>query len=192
MNTAVKMLITLAAVGVISGASLSRISNWAEPKIAEHRKRDTEKAIFMVQKDAKSYRKVEDAPFELYEVFDMDTNKIGYALPYSGNGFQGKVRIMIGVDLEITRILAIEILEQVETPGLGTKITEEPFTNQFVNLNCNPKIESVKGSPPSKDNQIQAITGATISSVAVVDIMNNGLNELRKFKQSGALTWQNN
>ncbi|PKL86816.1 MAG: electron transporter RnfG [Ignavibacteriae bacterium HGW-Ignavibacteriae-1] len=186
MNTVVKMLLTLAIVGIISGASLSEISNWAEPKIAEHRKRDTEKAIFLVQKDAKSYDKIEDAPFELYTVADEQGNMIGYALPYEGNGFQGKVRIMIGIDPEITKILAIEVLEQVETPGLGTKITEEPFTKQFIDLNCNPNIESVKGAPPSKDNQIQSITGATISSVAVVKIMNDGLESLRKYKKSGA------
>jgi Na+-translocating ferredoxin:NAD+ oxidoreductase subunit G len=185
MNTVVKMLLTLAIVGIISGASLSEISNWAQPKIAEHRKRATEKAIFFVQKDAKSYEKIEDAPFELYTVADEQGNMIGYALPYEGNGFQGKIRIMMGIDLEISKILAIEVLEQVETPGLGTIITEESFTKQFIDLNCNPKIESVK-VPPSKDNQIQSITGATISSVAVVKIMNEGLEALRNYNKTGA------
>lgn len=179
MKLVIKMLFTLTIVGVISGALLSEISSWAEPKIEAHRKAETERAIFEVQSSAKTYETVEGVDFECYKVFDENNEQIGYALTYSGSGFQGKIRLMIGMDNSLEKVLGLKVLEQVETPGLGTKITEDDFTNQFKELIAVPKIDWVKGVSPSKPNEIQAITGATISSKAVVAIMNDGIEKLR-------------
>lgn len=187
MKTVIKMLITLSLIGVVSGALLSQISGWAAPKIEMHRKAATEKAIFMVQPLGKDYEKVNAIDFELYKVFDESKNLIGYAMPYEGNGFQGKIRIMIGVKENLNQLVGLEVLEQIETPGLGTKVTEEPFTKQFIDLIARPKIDWVKGAPASKENEIQAITGATISSVAIVDIINAGLAKLRSVEEEGRL-----
>lgn len=187
MNTVIKMLVVLSIIGVISGALLSQISGWAEPKIEMHRKAATEEAIFMVQPNAKDYEKVESVDFELYKVFDEARALIGYALPYEGNGFQGKIRLMVGVKDDLNQLVGLEILEQVETPGLGTKVTEDPFTNQFNNLSTEPQVDWVKGSAPSKPNEIQAITGATISSKSVVQIINDGLAKLRSAEEGGKL-----
>jgi len=187
MNTIVKMLVTLTVVGVISGGLLSQISNWAEPKIELNRKMETERAIFLVQPEAKSYEPVKNSKIELYKVFkdDAKSEPIGYALPFEGNGFQGKIRLMVGVKSDLKELVGLEVLEQVETPGLGTKVTEEPFRDQFKGLNANPKVNWVKGEAPSNDSEIQTITGATISSKSVVDIINKGLLELRETVQNG-------
>lgn len=187
MKTVIKMLITLTIIGVVSGALLSEVSNWAAPKIEIHRKAATEQAIYLVQPNAKDYQKVETVDFELYKVFDDGKNLIGYALPFEGNGFQGKIRLMVGVKDDLNELAGLEILEQVETPGLGTKVTEEPFTKQFNELKAEPKVAWVKGTPPSKPNEIQAITGATISSRSVVEIINQGLEKLRSAKEGGKL-----
>ncbi|GAG30217.1 unnamed protein product, partial [marine sediment metagenome] len=65
------------------------------------------------------------------------------------------------------------------TPGLGAKITSEPFRDQFKELLVLPFVELVKGET-KESNQIQAITGATISSQAVVDILNKTIKEMRE------------
>lgn len=179
MKLVIKMLVTLSVIGVVSGALLSQISGWASPKIAEHRRAATEKAIYEVHPEAKSYKKVENIDLEVYQVFDENNNPSGYALPYEGNGFQGKIRLMVGVDNQLKNTTGLKILEQVETPGLGTKVTEKPYTNQFKNLLSEPEIDWVKGKAPSKPNEIQAITGATISSKSVVFILNDGIKKLR-------------
>ncbi len=186
MKLVIHMIATLSIIGIISGALLSELSGWAAPKIAAHRKAATEKAIFQVQPEADKYKKIESLDFEIYEVFDHDMT-IGYALPYSGSGFQGNIRLMIGLDSDLKRIIGMRVLEQVETPGLGTKITEKIFLDQFLELFAVPQVVSVKGAKPSKDNEIEAITGATITSVAVVRIINNGLDELRSLKKEGKL-----
>jgi H+/Na+-translocating ferredoxin:NAD+ oxidoreductase subunit G len=179
MKLVFHMLVTLTIIGIISGALLSEINSWAAPKIEANRKAETERAIFVVQSNATKYNKIEDVDFELYEVFDDNDSSLGYALPYEGNGFQGKIRLIVGINKDLTNLLGLEVLEQVETPGLGTKVTELPFTNQFEELLVNPEILSVKGIEPQKPNEIQAITGATISSKAIVRIINDGIKRLR-------------
>ncbi len=184
MKTIIKMLITLSVIGIISGGLLSEISKWAEPQIIAHRKAATEEAIFMVQPQAKSYKKME-MDFEVYKVFDENENSIGYALPYEGSGFQGKIRIMAGLNEELSQVIGLQVLEQIETPGLGTKIVEKPFTDQFINLSTEPQVDWVKGVDPSNPNEIQAITGATISSKAIVFILNDGIEKLRSVENAG-------
>lgn len=187
MNTIVKMLVTLTVVGVVSGGLLSQISNWAEPKIELNRKLETERAIFLVQPDAKSYKKIENSKIELYQVFKDEANSepLGYALPFEGNGFQGKIRLMVGVKNDLKELVGLEVLEQVETPGLGTKVTEEPFTNQFNGISANPNVNWTKAQADKDKAEIQTITGATISSKAIVIIINQGLNELRSTVENG-------
>ncbi|MCX7908784.1 MAG: FMN-binding protein [Ignavibacteria bacterium] len=187
MKNVIQMIVVLTVIAVISGIALSEIASWANPKIAINRAKETEKAIFRVQPKAKSYKQIKNIDFELYQVFDQNNNPIGYAFPYEGNGFQGKIRLIVGLNDSLNVISRVEILEQVETPGLGTKITEEPFLKQFENLVTFPQIEWIKGSKPTKSNQIQTITAATISSKSVVEILNNGINKLRELKQKGVI-----
>jgi Na+-translocating ferredoxin:NAD+ oxidoreductase subunit G len=185
MKNIIAMLATLSVIGVISGGGLAMVSGWADPLIAANKKADTERAIFLVQPEGKSYEVVGEAPFELYRVLDDSSATIGYALPWEGNGFQGKIRIMIGVGSDLRIISSIEVLEQVETPGLGTEILKDPFRNQFTGLLAEPQVDWVKGVPPTKENEIQTITGATITAKAVVAIINDGLARLRKQMQQG-------
>lgn len=179
MKNIIHMLITLSFIGVVSGGGLALLSKWADPLIAANRKADTERAIFLVQPEAADYEVVDTVPFELYRVVDGTNNPVGYALPWEGNGFQGKIRVMIGLSQDLNTILSIEVLDQVETPGLGTKILEDPFRGQFEGLNADPKVDWVKGAPATADNEVETITGATISAVAIVDIVNDGINTLR-------------
>jgi electron transport complex protein RnfG len=99
---------------------------------------------------------------------------------------------MVGVKSDFSEITGIKILEQIETPGLGTKIIEDPtnkedrfwFPNQFRSLKTEPQIEVIKNVKPSKDNEIQAITGATISSRAVATILNQNIQAAKKIYQN--------
>jgi electron transport complex protein RnfG len=66
------------------------------------------------------------------------------------------------------------VLESVETPGLGGEIVSRAFKGQFASLEFMPEIECVKGKK-EKPNEIEAITGATISSMSVANILNRKL-----------------
>ncbi|MCX7797104.1 MAG: FMN-binding protein [Melioribacter sp.] len=187
MKKVIHIIATLTIIGAISGGLLSIINKWASPLIAENKNAETEKGIFLVQPEGKYYEKINTTEIEIYKVYNANKNLIGYSLAYEGNGFQGKIRLMIGLTQDLTKTTSLEILEQVETPGLGTKITEESFKNQFKGLLAFPKIEWIKGKPPVKPNEIQTITGATISSKSVVAIINEGIQKARSLKERGLL-----
>ncbi len=180
MKQVIKIIAVLTSIGIISGGVLASVSNWANPFIEKNKKEATEKAIFLVQPEAKYYERFDFSDMEVYKVYDYDKELVGYVVVNQGNGFQGPIRVIFGLSKDLQRITAIDVLEQVETPGLGTLITEDDFKNQFKNLLIVPMIEWVKGKPPSKDNEIKAITGATISSKATVQIINDGINKLKK------------
>ncbi len=187
MKIVIHMIATLTIIGVIAGGILSEVNDWASPLIEANQKAETEKAIFLVNPEGKSYEAVANADFEIYKVFDENKNLSGYSLAYEGNGFQGKIRMMIGLKSDLNEITSIEILEQVETPGLGTKVTENPFKDQFKGLQTTPQVNWVKGKSPEQPNEIQTITGATISSKSIVAIINSGLEKARKLQKEGKL-----
>jgi len=186
MKQVVHIIATLTLIGVLAGGSLSLVNNWAAPRIAINQKAETERAIYLVHFDGKKYEEIKNAGFEVYKVFNEADSSVGFSLVYSGNGFQGKIKLMIGLSEDIKKITSIEVLEQSETPGLGTKILESPYKDQFNDVSPTPSIKLVKGIEPSNPNEVQAITGATISSRAVVTIVNEGVAKLRALENKEA------
>ena len=99
---------------------------------------------------------------------------------------------MVGVDPSFTSITGIKVLGQIETPGLGTKIVVDPsnktnpfwFPEQFGRVVLFPQIDVVKNSIPQNPNEIQAISGATITSKAVVRIINDNIQQIKELYQS--------
>ena len=94
---------------------------------------------------------------------------------YSKNGFGGRIEMMLGLMVDGT-INKYKIIEQKETPGLGTKITESRFSDQFHGMNPGKMVFKVK----QDGGEIDAITAATISSRAVVDAIQRGYDALNK------------
>ncbi|MCP4301969.1 MAG: FMN-binding protein, partial [Gammaproteobacteria bacterium] len=86
--------------------------------------------------------------------------------------------LLYGYTPEQKRVLGMEVLESRETPGLGDKIYKDAdFVGSFSALSTEPEIVAVKKGTKSQPNEIDAITGATISSKAVVRIINETHSE---------------
>jgi electron transport complex protein RnfG len=101
---------------------------------------------------------------------------IGYAVnTYTKTGFGGNIRLIAGFKPDGT-IINISVLEQKETPGLGTKMTDPGFKDQFNNKNPSEFMLKVKkdGGP------VDAITAATISSRAFCDAVQRAYNTIQK------------
>ena len=106
--------------------------------------------------------------------YDAEQNFIGYAIPGAGPGFQDTIKLLYGYRPESKKVVGMEVLESRETPGLGDKIYKDlAFVGAFADLPIEPIIEVVKKGRKVSDNQVDAITGATISSRAVVKIIND-------------------
>ena len=100
---------------------------------------------------------------------------------FSNQGFGGKIELILGILMDGT-VTGYKVTQQNETPGLGSKITEEKFSHQFVSLNTHSDQFKL-----SKDGgEIDAITGATISSKAVIDAVQKAISAYNNF--AGAIT----
>ncbi|MCM8812686.1 MAG: RnfABCDGE type electron transport complex subunit G [Candidatus Omnitrophica bacterium] len=173
----------LCAVAVVCALILGMVNEQTAPVIARQRERSLTEALAAVL-PASDYIKKDDAG-SYYEAVDAGKQVLGWCLELSGKGYGGQIRLLAGIDGR-GRITAIKILDHKETPGLGTKIIEvragedSPwFIRQFQGKTHEDMI-LVKGAT---EKNIQAITGATISSQAVVSAVNHGVSEFLRAKQ---------
>ena len=182
MNNVTKMFLNLIIVGAFSGAVLAWVFHLADPLIQANREKELKESIFKVLPEAKDYRKAEKGlageNIVVYLGLDEDKKPVGVAFKADGGGFQGNVGVMVGLDLEYQSLKGVEILDQLETPGLGDRIRETEFKEQFKGVEVRPRLEYIKYRKPEKPNQIQAITGATISSKAVVTNINKAVEKV--------------
>ncbi len=176
-NTPFNMILVLTLTAVFVGGMLAGFFKFVEPKIEENRLREERQAVFSVLPNVADYRVIEKRidkkdVVKIFRGVDKDGKLVGYAFLASGPGFQGIITMMVGLNVDMKHLTGLKVLEQVETPGLGDKIREKWFEDQFKELSIEPKIEYIKNRKPEKPNQIQSITGATITTKAVTNIIN--------------------
>jgi H+/Na+-translocating ferredoxin:NAD+ oxidoreductase subunit G len=116
-----------------------------------------------------------------YSVFEAKTEGklAGWVAKTTGQGYADKIEMLIGFDPQVEKITGLFVLDQKETPGLGNKIVTDDWRRQFLEKSTGQALTAVKGNATA-GNEIDAITGATISSKAVTDIINTAVNDLRK------------
>ena len=87
-------------------------------------------------------------------------------------GYAGDIKLTIGFDMEGT-ITGLEVLSMNETAGLGAKIKDDEFSNQYIGIKADELIVTKTGK--QSDNEIDAISGATITTSAVTKAVNAGI-----------------
>jgi electron transport complex protein RnfG len=182
------MMATLGVAGLCSGLAVVSIFLATKPRIERNRAEALEAAIFRVLTGARSraafvLKDGELVPFEspggelpkqeaAYAGYDEAGQLVGFAIPAEGAGFQDTIKLIYGYDAGTRRVVGMEVLESRETPGLGDKILkDDSFLANFRDLAVDPEIILVK-SGRTNANEVDAISGATISSNAVVRILN--------------------
>lgn len=117
---------------------------------------------------------------DIYEAFNPAGETLGFAFTATGAGFADKIKLVIAVDKNCGKYFGYEVLSSNETPGFGSKIAEDYFKDQFIEA-PGDELELVKSGDDERiDEQIVAITGATVSSNAVVKIFNSHIDKLKK------------
>jgi len=187
MNTTLRLAIVLTLITALAGLILSVVESVTRAPIAEQRRLETVRALKAVLPD------LDNAPDADTVVLPAGTDKKGRPVErtfYRGRkggrltgiafkviapeGYSGNIEIMVGVTPE-RRVSGIAILSHAETPGLGAKIIEPQFRDQFKGKGLDNADWRVK-----KDGgQFDQITGATISPRAVVKAVKQGLEFLR-------------
>lgn len=103
----------------------------------------------------------------VFKVYDGDTH-VGYCVEVKSGGFGGDITMMVGYTADCT-MLGVEIVSMSETPGLGSKAGEAPFLSQFAG----------KTDTLTLGEDVDAISGATISSKAVTEGVNQAFQSLQ-------------
>jgi len=193
MNIYARMIIVLTSIGLISGAFLAGVGTLTKNRIALNKQKEINEAITRVISGAQISNKIyEEKDLIIYRVNGEKNKLLGYAVYAGGVGFQDKIYLMFGVDPEITKIHSLTVLDQKETPGLGAKITsEKDFLQFWKNRDCAKEVTLHKPAVNSPDQlspyEVNIISGATISSEAVVNIVNTALERIRVLKEEGKL-----
>lgn len=137
----------------------------------------------LVFKDADEFLAIDSAKLEeikvnnrfVQEVYEAKQGgeRVGYSFWTISGGYGGEIKTVTGIGLDGT-ISGVRIIEQVETPGLGTKITEANFQDSFLGKSAKDKL--VLSGQPSADNEVLLITGATVSSEGVLYGVNGAID----------------
>ena len=160
MRDMIKMGLILLLITSISGLVLGVTNSMTEGIILERSMAGEIESLQSLIPDADSFEPVSDSAIDeagsVKEVFAGKSGDavVGYTIKVTANGYGGVVEMMVGIN-DSHEIAGVDILTQTETPGLGTKITEDNFRDQFVGLSTDGSVT------------VDAIAGATVSSDAV-------------------------
>ncbi len=119
----------------------------------------------------------------VYAHMKADTTVEGYAIPISGKGFWGSIYAILAFDESLSKIQGIVFTNHNETPGLGARIEEPWFREQFEGLEMDnapakDKYVVISKADAAKKNHVDAITGATMTSSLLQIILNDEIKSI--------------
>jgi len=190
-----KMVLTMGSVGLVASILLVMTYTWTLPYIEANQAEYLEQSIREVLPGAftrTDWRIVGDDVVpegdgftiepRLFVGFKEDGSLEGFAIEAQGQGYADIIRIIYGYSSECECIVGMKVLESRETPGLGDKIGKDPgFLANFdsldvrwsdQSLSISSPLELIKKGAERQAWQIDGISGATISSKAITDILN--------------------
>ena len=201
-NTIVKDTFALTLITLIAGVLLGLVYNITAEPIAAEQARSKAEAYQAVFQDADSFEVVADAQVpelesyldengytadnidEVMQAVDASGNSLGYAFTVtSSQGYGGDIQLAMGIQSDGT-VNGISFLSISETAGLGMKADTDDFKNQYAGKQVE-KFEYTK-SGATQDNQVDAISGATITTNAVTYAVNAGLCAFQYYEEGGS------
>jgi electron transport complex protein RnfG len=182
MRELFKLTIVLTIICSLAATALALVYNITKDPIAYQQRLKKLKAIKAVQPNYDNEPDQDFVDLTTDEGADGNGNLTRFYITKKGGtptgvvfmvsavGYGGTIDLMVGLSPEGT-ITGVQVLKHTETPGLGAKITEEKFLQQFTAKN----VQNTNWSLKKEGGDIDQISGATISPQAVVKALNRGL-----------------
>jgi len=183
MKDKILMIVFVLVLGSILTAALVAVNYVTTPVIEKNEEIATKSSIL----EALS---ISFDPGEVEQVFEnnveqRERNGTTYyvsedgdiAFPYSGSGLWGLIEGIIAIQPNFETLAGITISRQEETPGLGSRITEPQYLAQFQGKRFTEELKLVQPGRSSADNEVDSITGATMTTDAFVKILNDNIRE---------------
>lgn len=170
------------------------------PRIIQNKINKRNKLVTGLLPDAKNFVSVDseiiiesidgkESNVEVFKATGETGECVGWSFNASGSGFADKIELVVAVDANFEKIAGFDVLSSNETPGFGDQIKKDDFRNQFKGAPAEAlKLISV-GEPTEIDAQIVAISGATVSSEAVIEIVSNSVTQIKEqIREKGIIT----
>ena len=192
MKETIKLTVRLFLITAIAGFVLAFANSFTSPVIKAREKTQYEAALKEVFADADKFETVEEGKLntiktkikniEKIEVAKKSDKTVGYVFKTLGkNGYGGDISMLMAVNIENKTIVGFKVLKQSETPGLGSRVTTDEYAKSVVGNKVTEHL--VKNLHPDADNDIQAITGTTISVNAVLNGLNAAIDALQELEK---------
>lgn len=167
MKETIKYAFILSAICVIAGGFLAGVHSFTQPQIDKITQGEIQDSLKVILPQAERFEPVKSGEEIIYYRGLDKANKIsGFAFKAQAKGYSSDIETLVGVSSE-KKIISIKVISQNETPGLGNRITEKTFGQQF------------SGKSADEISQVSAISGATVSSSAVIKSVEEKLKRIK-------------
>jgi len=168
MREELKMALTLLIIGAISGALLTSFNSFTQPLIEAREKSEFMQALEEFFPEVESYEEKGEEGEKYFTAFDEDEEKLGIIARSEAEGYgEEPIRYEIAIDTE-GEIIGTRVISHAETPGVGDAIESEDFKEQLAGLTLE--------DPISVGNDIEAVTGATVSVTSLVSSVRSSVD----------------
>jgi electron transport complex protein RnfG len=172
----VRVLLKLVLMSIVAAAVLGAVYIPTQEQLKIYKQQQKELALKDVMPLADHFDPVKSGEEILfYRALDANNNLVGYCFFRDQSGSQSIITLAGGIDTDY-KVTGVKIMSHAETPGLGAKIVESAFIDQFKGVPQSDLMLSKKGGA------IDAITGATVSSQAVIDGIQAEIDEIKAKK----------
>ena len=120
---------------------------------------------------------------QVYKAMSEAGQCVGWSFNAAGPGFQDKIELVVAVDANFEKLAGFNVLSSNETPGFGDQIKGDYYRDQYNGAPAGELKLVTVGDPKKIDSEIVAITGATISSEAVVEIISRFVTQIKEQMQ---------
>ncbi|MDD5195427.1 MAG: FMN-binding protein [Candidatus Omnitrophica bacterium] len=169
MKEIIKYGIILAVICIVASGALAGVYSITKTKIITQAQAEEEAGLKQVIPQAIRFEEVKQGnETAYYKAYDAGGLVLGVAFKVSAKGYSSTIDTIVGMKLDGT-IIAIKVLNQNETPGLGSRVAEDEFTGRFAGKT------DVSG--------VDTISGATISSKSVIESVKTRAQEIREILQ---------
>jgi electron transport complex protein RnfG len=167
------------------------------PRIRQNELAETNELMKSLLPDASSFEQVAEADIDLpagkktksriYKAMSADGKCVGWEFNAEGAGFADKIEMIVAVDKNFEKIAGIDFASIKETPGFGDRAKQPAFRNQFAQAPAGEFRLAKTGDAERIDSEIVAITGATVTSTAVVNTVNDYVEPVKDYLHAKGL-----
>jgi Na+-transporting NADH:ubiquinone oxidoreductase subunit C len=184
-------ILFIVGLGAASVALVVAVNSWSAPLARKHEERrlhssilDAASIVYPAESvDAIFSKRVRQQEAGGLVYFAVDSLIL---YQFDGRGLWGPVRGIVTLDSGLTHIASIRVLEQEETPGLGDRIKDPAYLATYRGKRADTPLELAIRHEAETDSEVDAIGGATLSSEALLVIVNNTTETLRRALRGGA------